>query len=83
MKREARSNQSEFTTELTTRIRAKIRELRRIGTVAMGLENLLQVTRPPSHTLQGAPVGGNLEWQYAQLFREVCNNNTAIRGFLL
>lgn len=46
---------NDFTFALVANIWAKIIELRRDGTTAMGVENLLQVTKTPSASLPGAP----------------------------
>jgi hypothetical protein len=58
---------TDFQRELLQNIRSTIRRLERGGTVAMGKRDLLQVTPTPK-TCAGAPIGGNLEWQYANLF---------------
>lgn len=76
-------NEPPFQTELKKQIQKTIRSLRAGGTVAMGIENLLQVVRTPSTGLEGAPVGTNARYAYAQLFREVCESNKAIKSFLL
>ena len=72
-----------FREALTRQIRKSIHDAKSDGTVKMSVDNLLQVTRPPGNTLEGAPTGGNLEWQYRQLFREVCESNQTIKSFLL
>lgn len=73
---------TQFTAELESNIKTTIRRLRAVGTVGMGIENLRQVTPTPRAT-DGAPMGGNVQWQYAQMFREVCQSSRAIAAFLI
>lgn len=69
---------NDFTFVLVANIRAKIIELRRDGTTAMGVENLLQVTKTPSASLPGAPASPAA---YRQLFRQVCRESKIISLF--
>lgn len=60
-----------FAAELRKNIRDYIRQAKRDGVVSMGLDCLKQCVKTPSPDLTGAPMGGNMQWQYAQLFRQV------------
>jgi len=71
-----------FFAELQSSILATIKRLKRGGTVAMSLANLRQVTPTPRAT-EGAPCGGNLYWQYCNLFQDAVNSLPAARKFLL
>lgn len=69
-----------FTAELRVNIRKYIRSVKRGGTVGMSVQNLKQCVPTPK-SLKGAPMGGNIEWQYAELFREIAL--TEAKGFLI
>jgi hypothetical protein len=68
---------------LTRQIRKAIRTAKQDGTTAMSLDNLKQVTRPPSENLPDAPRGTNAQWLYAEMFKDVCQSDKAIASFLL
>lgn len=68
-----------FEKALKKAIEKKIRELKREGTVSMGLNNLMMVVRPPSSSLEGAPRGTNARYHYNEMFRDVAKN---FRSFL-
>ena len=63
---------SAFEGALRTAIEAKRRELKREGITGMSIGNLMQVVRPPSASLAGAPMGTNAQYYYAEMFRAVC-----------
>ena len=69
-----------FDAELRRNIAKKIQHLRAGGTVAMSLDNLRQVTPTPK-TFDGAPVGGNIQWQYAQRFEAIVKSEPAFVRF--
>jgi hypothetical protein len=69
-----------FDQELRRNIAKTIQKLRKEGTVAMSLDNLRQVTPTPL-TTNGAPVGGNVPWQYAQRFEAVVKSEAAFVKF--
>jgi surface antigen len=75
------TKETQFVTELRANIRAYIREVKRCGTVRMSEANLRQCVKTPRAT-EGAPMGGSVQWQYAQLFRAVCNE-PAFKSFLI
>ena len=66
-------NKSQFQIDLERNIRNKIIELKKDGCVGMTVNNLLQVTKPPT-TSNGAPSGSNVAWHYHQLFLDGCYN---------
>lgn len=63
---------SPFENALKKSISDKIREMKREGTVSMSMENLMQVVRPPSSSLEGAPRGTNARYYYVEMFRDLC-----------
>ena len=67
-------NAKPFEAALRTAITTKLRELRKDGITGMAVGNLMQVVRPPSQSLDGAPRGTNAQYYYAELFRTVCAN---------
>ena len=69
-----------FKHALTINIIETIKELRKTGTVSMGIENLLQVTPTPKAHLEGAP---ETPGQYQDLFAECCEQRRSIKSFLL
>ena len=69
----AKPAMSAFEGALRTAIEAKRRELRRDGITGMSTGNLMQVVRPPSAFLDGAPRGTNAQYYYAEMFRAVCS----------
>lgn len=71
-----------FVTELRENIRAFVRECVREGTTAMGIDNLRQCVRTPKATA-GAPAGGNVQWQYREIFNRVCSETKDIAVFVL
>jgi hypothetical protein len=75
-------NQTEtpFVAQLKNQIRKFVATAKQDGTVGMSVENLCQCVRPPSHTVEGAPQGGNVQWQYRTLFRETLASMT-FKGF--
>lgn len=70
-----------FDDELMENIRKTIKNLKRGGVTAMGMENLRQVTPTPKAT-DGAPEGGNLQWQYARRFERVLNAMPEAKKFV-
>ena len=74
---------SPFLAALASNITAYIKRAKRDGTTAMSADNLMQCVSTPSASLDGAPRGGNVRWQYAQTFRAVLAELPAARGFLL
>lgn len=61
---------SPFELALRRAIAAKVKEEKAAGTVSMSLENLMQVVRPPSSSLEGAPKGTNARYYYAEMFKD-------------
>lgn len=68
----------EFKAEIAVNICRTIRALRRDGTVAMGLANLMQVTPTPR---TGGPRGVNSAYYYKGIFAEVVASNPAFKKF--
>jgi hypothetical protein len=67
-----------FEAALEDNIKAKIKQLKKGGTTAMAVKNLLQVTPTPQYTLRGAPSG----WlTYGLLFIEACNRMPDAKKF--
>lgn len=64
---------SSFEIALKQAISDKIREEKRMGTLSMSADNLMQVVRPPSASLDGAPRGTNARYFYAEMFRNLCD----------
>jgi len=64
-------NDSPFRTALIKNVRATIKSLRKDGTEAMSLANLMQATPAPSSALKGAPVGTNAAYFYKTMFDSV------------
>ncbi len=62
---------SPFERALEKAIASKIKELKRDGTLSMGLDNMMQVVRPPSSSLKGAPRGTNARYYYKEMFRDI------------
>lgn len=60
-----------FQLELRANIRAYIRQAQLDGTQGMSIANLKQCVKTPRAT-EGAPMGTNAQWVYAQMFREAC-----------
>lgn len=54
--------------ELNRSIRKTMAELQREGTTGMSVENLRMIVRTPSTGLQGAPLGTNAQYYYAEMF---------------
>lgn len=65
------ASKSPFEKALEKAIASKIKELKQDGTVSMGMDNMMQVVRPPSPSLEGAPRGTNARYYYKQMFRDV------------
>lgn len=74
---------NEFKIELEKRIKKAIRELEKEGTNATSLPCLMQATRPPPHTLPGAPLGTNARYFYVEMFNDICKNSAFIKSFLI
>lgn len=74
-------NATPFSNALAIAIRGYIKHARADGTVAMSIDNLRQVVRPPSSNLDGAPRGTNAAYYYAELFRDVCRTDPTIAEF--
>ncbi len=68
-----------FRDALKRQIRKTIREVRQTGTMKMSVDNLCQITRPPSDKLPGAPAR---PLDYAILFVDVCRE-PGIAPFIL
>lgn len=62
---------SPFKLALAAAIKAKVKELKADGTVAMSLGNLDMCVKAPSHALKGAPLGTNHRYYYKEMFAEV------------
>jgi len=69
--RELTADQSPFESALRKAIADAIKKEKRDGTVSMSMDNLMQIVRPPSSSLDGAPRGTNARYFYKQLFREL------------
>lgn len=69
-----------FESALKKAIGDKIREEKRDGMVSMSVENMMQVVRPPSSSLDGAPRGTNARYFYSEMFRNICNKE--FRSFI-
>jgi hypothetical protein len=65
---------SPFTVALCGAIRAKVKSNRRDGITSMSVDNLKQIVRPPSASLEGAPRGTNVQYAYSEMFRECCRS---------
>ena len=63
---------SPFEVALLKAITDTIKAEQRNGTTAMSIENLMQIVRPPSPTLEGAPRGTNARYYYSEMFRNLC-----------
>ena len=61
-----------FEAALRESILAELRRQRRDGITRMAVGNLMQVVRPPSQFLDGAPRGTNAQYYYAEMFRGAC-----------
>lgn len=72
--------QNLFDAELRQNIAKTIKRHRKDGVVKMSLENLRAVT-PTPRTTNGAPQGGNLQWQYAQRFQAIVQADPAFTRF--
>jgi surface antigen len=73
-------NETPFVAQLKANIRKYVTQAKRDGTVGMSTENLIQCVKTPPHMMEGAPTGGNVQWQYRTLFREVLATMT-FKGF--
>lgn len=75
-----RGAKTEFETMLLANIKASIKRVRSDGTVAMGVANLLQITRTPNAmaSLAGAPSGPET---YRVMFERLCAEDAAIARF--
>jgi hypothetical protein len=73
--------QTPFKAELESNIIKTIRKLKREGITGMGLENLRKVTPSPK-MMDGAPLGTNSRYYYAEIFKEVCESNAFICRFI-
>lgn len=69
-----------FALKLKANIIERVKILKRGGTVAMGIDNLYQVTPTPSRGLVGEP---GSPAAYRVLFSEVCDSSKLIQNFLL
>lgn len=63
-------NETAFELALAANIRATIIAAKADGTTGMGLDSLMQATRPPSHSLAGAPTGTNARYYYREMFTQ-------------
>jgi len=73
------TSNSPFETALKDAIDKKIRELKKDHTTGMSIDNLKQVVKAPSASLQGAPKGPNAQHVYSQMFTELCKKNPFCR----
>lgn len=73
---------SPFRTALRHAIAKAIKEPKADGIISKSVASLLQCVRPPSSGLEGAPLGTNSEYVYAQIFREMCEE-PQIRAYIL
>lgn len=71
---------SPFELALRKAIADKIREEKRSGTVSMSLENLMQIVRPPSSSLEGAPRGTNARYYYSEMFKDFAKDFRSFIG---
>lgn len=62
---------TDFASALKTAIIDAIDTARADGTVGMSADNLFQVVRAPSASLNGAPRGTNARYYYKEIFNEV------------
>lgn len=72
---------SPFEDALRQAISGKIKEEQGHGTTVMSIENLMQIVRPPSSMLEGAPRGTNARYYYAEMFRNLCQRRE-FRSFI-
>lgn len=75
---------SAFRAAYAVSIAAKIKSLKRDGTVAMGNENLFAVTMPHGalYNHPGAIRGTNARYYLHEMFREIVAANPAFRKFV-
>ena len=66
-----------FKADLKKAIEDKIRDLKKDGTVGMGMANLKMVVRPPL----GGPSGTNCQWVYNEFFNEAVKSSSIARSF--
>lgn len=66
---------NDFKLALQLNIQKTIRRLRAVGTISMGVRNLLQVTPTPSPDLPGAP---KTPEAYAELFASMVKHNSFV-----
>lgn len=71
-----------FRAALAVEIRFHVQALRRQGERSATIQHLRSLARPPSNGLAGAPAGPSADIRYVQIFREVCEQDREIRGFL-
>lgn len=69
-----------FEERIVVNVREAIRLAKRQGVVGMSVANLMQTTRPPSASLDGAPLGTNAPYYYREMFRRVVAG-MKFRGF--
>lgn len=72
-----------FRAKLRANIHEWIKDAIKHGTTGVGMDCLMQCVKTPHAELDGAPKGGNLRWQYCQVFREVCEGDKVIQAFLI
>jgi len=78
--RELAAQHTPFERELEKAIKKAIRDAKRDGLVSMGLDNLMQVVRPPSSSLDGAPKGTNARYFYKQMFEDMVKGNRFVKA---
>lgn len=76
------TTQNQFLDWYRGAITAKIRELKKDGTVAIGEENLFAIVRV-SNNQAGAPVGTNARFYLHEMFRHIVSTTPAIKRFIL
>ena len=77
----AKAGSTPFEIGLRNQIRKYIRTAKQDGTTAMGVDCLKQCVRPPGQHLDGAPMGTNVQYLYAEIFRNICRNTPDISAF--
>ena len=72
-----------FAVATRARIAAKVKWLKRTGTVEISIENLVAITGPtgPEQFLKGAPLGTNGPYYYRELAREVIADMPELKRF--
>ena len=68
------ASKSDFERELEKSIKKEIAKSKRDGMTSMSLDNLMQMVRPPSSSLAGAPKGTNARYYYKEMFRDIAKS---------